>query len=149
MPFEQNFSFLIEVISIWEDLVSQEDRQYVMCKCCISGWLSVAMETVCSSLPSGLSWNTREICCTNGSLANDILAKAWLCRFICCAVSSPSSISTRPEFCAMMKATLLVPGCIRMKPLSRCRGFLVSALKALNMKLMIGCPTWLKFRVSV
>uniref|UniRef100_A0A0E9STZ4 Uncharacterized protein n=1 Tax=Anguilla anguilla TaxID=7936 RepID=A0A0E9STZ4_ANGAN len=27
-----------------------------MCKCCvISGWLSVVMETVCSSLPSGRS----------------------------------------------------------------------------------------------
>lgn len=35
-------------------------------------------------------------CCTCGSLAKEILAKVWLCRFSRCAVSSPSSISTRP-----------------------------------------------------
>lgn len=32
-----------------------------------------------------------------------------------------------------MNATLLVPGCIRMKPHSLCIGFLVSAWKALNL----------------
>lgn len=32
-----------------------------MCKCFVRGWLSVAMETVCSSLPSGRSSNTLEI----------------------------------------------------------------------------------------
>lgn len=129
-----------------------------MCKCCISGWLSVAIETVCSSLPSGWSWNTLVIwkmensrrgqghkavkilfywlkyvreksfvyvllilhcfwwinkvvtvivhyagseshsftCCTCGFLAKEILARAWVCRFSCCPVNSPSSISTRP-----------------------------------------------------
>lgn len=32
-----------------------------MCKCCIGAWLSVAMETVCSSFPSGRKWNTLQI----------------------------------------------------------------------------------------
>ncbi len=39
-----------------------------------------------------------------------------------------------PEFCAMMKATLLVPGWILMNPHSLWRGFLLSAWNALNLK---------------
>ena len=35
-------------------------------------------------------------CWTCGSRAKEILATAWLCRLSCCAVSSPSSISTIP-----------------------------------------------------
>lgn len=120
-----------------------------MCKCCISGWPSVAMETVCSSLPSGLSWNTLEICCTWGSLANEVLAKACVCRLSCCPTTSPSSISTSPEFWAMIKATLFVPGWSLIKPHSLCRGFLLSACDALNMKLITGCPTWEKWRDSM
>lgn len=145
-----------------------------MCKCCVSGWSPVAMETVCSSFPSGRSWNTLEILekktktnirgkygssleirpdppvnlqlwsvhkltkhygysrkgclthartlivqshtdsiihvnewtavkrespltsCTWGSLAKDILARAWVRRLRCCPASSPSSTSTSP-----------------------------------------------------
>lgn len=89
-----------------------------------------------------------------------------------------------PEFCAMMKATLFVPGWIRIKPHSLWRGLLDSAWNALNLnktvrneleiwwrtrrskfnsaaetkfssagltyvKLMTGCPTWLKCSFSV
>lgn len=35
-------------------------------------------------------------CCTCGSFAKEVLATAWLCSSRRCAVSSPSSISTRP-----------------------------------------------------
>lgn len=38
----------------------------------------------------------RRTCCTCGSLAKEVRATAWLCRLSCWAVSSPSSISTRP-----------------------------------------------------
>ncbi len=49
-----------------------------------------------------------------------------------------------PEFCAMMNATLLVPGCIRMKPHSLCSGFLVSAWKALNLSNTVTARNQLK-----
>lgn len=200
-----------------------------MCKCWVSGWLSVAMETVCSSLPSDCSLNTRQIWkeevvvgknCSiviiiifvNNSQRADLppeRAALWQKRFwqpVCSGGSaaalwalpprSPPNLCEKshswqrgvrskqikdsrvrkfwalPEFCAMMKATLLVPGCIRIKPHSLWRGLLDSALKALNlwnkiraesavcrktqicvksayMKLMTGCPTWLKWSFSV
>lgn len=51
-----------------------------------------------------------------------------------CQIAEHCSSQTRlPEFCAMINATLLVPGCIRMKPHSRCSGLLLSAWKALNL----------------
>ncbi len=49
-----------------------------------------------------------------------------------------------PEFCAMINATLLVPGCIRMKPHSLCSGFLVSAWKALNLSNTVTARNQLK-----
>ena len=39
-----------------------------------------------------------------------------------------------PKLCALMKAILLVPGLIRMKPISLCSGFFVSAFHEYMLK---------------
>ena len=52
-----------------------------------------------------------------------------------------------PEFWAMMKANLLVPGCSLMKPHSLCRGFLFSACEALNLRIkntLLNCWSHMK-----